>query len=104
MIINPSRLKNCCAQRECRLPGGTISDARFDHSLLEFDAVDMVLRRKNSQVCCMLQLSNKALGAQKSPETDYACQALAKFGKIEPTSRNREKVYSWQAHDLAKLY
>jgi hypothetical protein len=96
MIVNFLRLKNNSTRWGCRQLRGTISGTRFDHSALEFDAVDMVLDRKNSQLCCMLQLSNKAFGAQQSPETDYACQALAKFGKIEATSRKREKVYSWQ--------
>jgi hypothetical protein len=67
MIISPLRLKNSCAQWEYGQLGGPIFNARFDHSLLEFDDVDMVLHRKNSQLCCMLQLSNNALGAQKSP-------------------------------------
>ncbi|MBK8738193.1 MAG: hypothetical protein IPM02_00940 [Betaproteobacteria bacterium] len=88
----------------CQWPTGTISGTCLLPSALEIDDVDMVLQRKFSQLCCMLQLSNKPLGAQKSPWADYACQALAKFGKIESTSRNREKVYSWQAHHLAEFY
>lgn len=104
MITNQLRLKNNSAPWRRQQWGETISDARFDHSVVNFDAVDMVLHQKIPQLSCMLQFSNNALGAEKSPQTDYACQALAKFGKIEATSRNGEKVYSWQAHYLAKLY
>jgi hypothetical protein len=31
-----------------------------------------------------------------TPDRDSACQALGLFGRIEPTSRKPEKVYSWQ--------
>ena len=61
MIRNTLWFENNRAQLECFPLRGTISNARFDHSASEFDDVDMVLHRKNSQLCCMLQLSNKAL-------------------------------------------
>jgi hypothetical protein len=67
MITNQLQLKNNSMPSGRQQLSGTISDARFKHSALEFDAVDMVLHQKISQLCCMLQLSNNALGAQKSP-------------------------------------
>jgi hypothetical protein len=98
------RPKNNKSQAKCPRSRPAISGTGFRHSALKFDDADMALRGKILQFSRMLQLSNKALGMQESPETDCACQALAKFGKIESTSRIREKVYSWQAHDLAELY